>query len=98
MKKGFMFKSLRVVIVISAAFIIAGLLFILRPKAQRQVTVEKGRLVETMTVKAENINMTIEAYGTVKPGQYVITGKDTQGGGNQGIAYQDIRSLVEAER
>jgi len=66
MKKGFMFKSLRVVIVISAAFIIAGLLFILRPKAQRQVPAEKGRLVETMTVKAENINMTIEAYGTVK--------------------------------
>jgi membrane fusion protein, multidrug efflux system len=66
MKKGFMFKSLRVVIVISAAFIIAGLLFILRPKAQRQVPAEKGRLVETMTVKAEDINMTIEAYGTVK--------------------------------
>jgi len=66
MKKGFMFKSLRVVIVISAAFIIAGLLFILRPKAQRQVPAEKGRLVETMTVRAENINMTIEAYGTVK--------------------------------
>jgi multidrug resistance efflux pump len=66
MKKGFMFKSLRVVIVIGVAFIIAGLLFILKPKAQRQVPAEKGRLVETMTVKAENINMTIEAYGTVK--------------------------------
>ncbi|MBW2564014.1 MAG: HlyD family efflux transporter periplasmic adaptor subunit [Deltaproteobacteria bacterium] len=66
MKKGFMFKSLRVVIVIIAAIIIAVLLITLRPKAQRQVTVEKGRLVETMTAKAENINMTIEAYGTVK--------------------------------
>jgi len=66
MKKGFMFKSLRVVIVISAAVIIAVLLITLRPRAQRQVIVEKGRLVETMTVKAENINMTIEAYGTVK--------------------------------
>ena len=66
MKKGFMFNSFRVVIVITAAIIIAVLLITLRPKAQRQVTVEKGRLVETMTVKAENINMTIEAYGTVK--------------------------------
>lgn len=66
MKKGFMFKSLRVVIVIIAAVIIAVLLVTIRPKAQRQVAVEKGRLVETMTVKAENINMTIEAYGTVK--------------------------------
>ena len=66
MKKGFMFKSLRVVIVVSTAIIIAVLLITLRPRAQRQVVVEKGRLVETMTVKAENINMTIEAYGTVK--------------------------------
>ena len=66
MKKGFMFKSLRVVIVISTAVIIAVLLITLRPKAERQVAVEKGRLVETMTVRAENINMTIEAYGTVK--------------------------------
>jgi len=66
MKKGFMFKSFRVVIVISTAVIIAVLLITLRPKAERQVIVEKGRLVETMTVKAENINMTIEAYGTVK--------------------------------
>ena len=66
MEKGFMFKSMRVVIVITAAAVIAVLLITLRPKAQRQVAVEKGRLVETMTVKAENINMTIEAYGTVK--------------------------------
>ncbi len=66
MKKGFTFKSLRVIIVILVAVIIAVLLITLRPKAQRQVTVEKGRLVETMAVKAENINMTIEAYGTVK--------------------------------
>jgi len=66
MKKGFMFKSIRVVIVISMAIAIAGLLIVLRPKAERQVPAEKGRLVETMTAKAENINMTIEAYGTVK--------------------------------
>jgi len=66
MKKGFMFKSFRVVIVIIVAVGIAVLLITLRPKAQRQVPAEKGRLVETMTVKAEDINMTIEAYGTVK--------------------------------
>ncbi|MCP4374150.1 MAG: HlyD family efflux transporter periplasmic adaptor subunit [Deltaproteobacteria bacterium] len=66
MKKGFMFKFLRVVIVIIVAVVIAVLLITLRPKAQRQVPAEKGRLVETMTVKAEDINMTIEAYGTVK--------------------------------
>jgi len=66
MKKGVMFKSLRVFIVIIAAASIALLLITLKPKAERQVTVEKGRLVETMTVKAEDINMSIEAYGTVK--------------------------------
>ncbi|NNK85245.1 MAG: efflux RND transporter periplasmic adaptor subunit [Desulfobacterales bacterium] len=66
MKKGFLFKSLRVFIVIIAAASISLLLITLKPKAERQVAVEKGRLVETMIVEAEDINMSIEAYGTVK--------------------------------
>ncbi|MBT8350210.1 MAG: efflux RND transporter periplasmic adaptor subunit, partial [Deltaproteobacteria bacterium] len=49
-----------------AAASISLLLITLKPKAERQVAVEKGRLVETMIVEAEDINMSIEAYGTVK--------------------------------
>lgn len=67
MKKGFTFKATRVVAVIVLAIIVAVLLITLRPKAKRVNREEKGRLVEVLSAKAENVNMIIEAYGTVKP-------------------------------
>jgi len=67
MQKGAFFKTLRVLIVLSAALVIAATLVILRPKAERQVPVEKGRLVEVFPAKAQNVPMTIESFGTVVP-------------------------------
>lgn len=67
MKKGFVFRALRVVVVLSSALVIAALLVKLRPEEERRVRTEAGMLVEVLPVKAENINMIIEAYGTVKP-------------------------------
>ena len=67
MKKGALFKSLRVLVVISAALVIAATLVILRPKAERQVPVEKGRLVEVFPAKAQDVPMIIESFGTVVP-------------------------------
>lgn len=67
MKKGFMFKSMRVVMVLGLSVAIATLLITLRPGAQRQVRAERGRLVEVLSVKAEDLNMIIDGYGTVKP-------------------------------
>ena len=67
MKKGAMFKTARVVIVLVAALVIAILLVTLKPEAERRVPVEKGRLVEVMPAKAETVKMLIEAYGTVRP-------------------------------
>jgi len=67
MKKGALFKTVRVMLVLVAALVIAALLIALRPEAQRQLPVEKGRLVEVMPAKAESILLLIEAYGTVKP-------------------------------
>jgi len=67
MKKNFMFKSLRVVIVLITAAVIAILLITLRPKAKRIDSTEPGILVEAATVKVENLNMIVESYGTVKP-------------------------------
>lgn len=67
MKKGAFFKTLRVLVVISAALVIAATLVILRPKAERQVPVEKGRLVEVFPAQAQDVPMTIEAFGTVMP-------------------------------
>ena len=67
MKKGFKFKSMRVVVVLGLSLSIAALLIMLRPGAERQVRTETGRLVEVLSVKAEDLNMIIDGYGTVKP-------------------------------
>jgi len=67
MKKGVTFKTIRAFMVVLAAFIIAALLVIMRPKAERQVPPETGRLVEVFPAKAETVQIYIEAYGTVVP-------------------------------
>jgi hypothetical protein len=60
MKKDFMFKSMRVVVVLGLSLSIAALLITLRPKAQRQVRTEAERLVEVLSVKSEDLNMIID--------------------------------------
>ena len=67
MKKGFLFKAVRVVIVLILAIGISILLVKLRPKAERQVRTEVVPLVETREARAESVNMIIQTYGTVKP-------------------------------
>jgi len=67
MKKGGLFKTIRVFFVLLVAVVIAVTLVILRPKAQRQVPVQKGRLVEVFAAKAEDFQMVVEAFGTVAP-------------------------------
>ena len=67
MKKGPVFKTIRVIVVLVVALAIAFALIIMRPKAERQVPVETGRLVEVFPAKAENIQMIVEAFGTVEP-------------------------------
>jgi RND family efflux transporter MFP subunit len=67
MKKGFTFKAVRVVTVLVLAVMIAILLITLRPKAKRITPKKTGVLVEILTVKAQDLNMIIETYGTVKP-------------------------------
>ena len=62
-----MFKTLRVVIVLAAAVVIAVLLVELRPEAERRVPEQTGRLVEIMPARTEAASMLIEAYGTVRP-------------------------------
>ena len=67
MKKGALFKTIRVLAVLLVAIVIAVTLVILRPKAKRQVAVEKGRLVEVFPAKAEDVQMVVESFGTVVP-------------------------------
>ena len=67
MKKGGLFKTIRVFAVLSVALMIAIVLVIMRPKAERQVPVDKGLLVEVLPAQAENVQMVVEAFGTVTP-------------------------------
>ncbi len=67
MKKGGVFKTIRVFLVLLVALVIAVALVIMRPKAERQVPVQKGRLVEVFPARAEDFQMEVEAFGTVAP-------------------------------
>ena len=67
MKKGGLFKTIRVFLVLLVAIVIAATLVIMRPKAERQVPEQKGRLVEVFPARAENIQMVVESFGTVAP-------------------------------
>ena len=67
MKKGALYKTIRVFAVLLVAVAIAVTLVILRPKAKRQVPVEKGRLVEVLPARAEDVQMIVESFGTVVP-------------------------------
>jgi len=67
MKKGGLFKTIRVFEVIFIALAIAVVLVIMRPKAERLVPVDRGLLVEVLPAKAEDIQMVVESFGTVAP-------------------------------
>ena len=67
MEKDFKFKAIRVIIVLAAAIVIAVLLIKMQPEPERKIRTETALLVETFPAKAENLNMIIESYGTVKP-------------------------------
>jgi len=67
MKKGGLFKTIRVFFVLLVAIVIAVTLLILRPKAERQVPVQKGRLVEVFPARAQEVQMIVESFGTVAP-------------------------------
>ncbi len=79
MKKGFFYKAGRVVAVIALAIILAVLLVALRPKAKRIVREETGRLVEVFPATAEDVNMIIEAYGTIMPREMLKLVAEVQG-------------------
>ncbi len=67
MKKGGLFKTIRVFVVLFIALVIAVVLVIMRPRAERQVPVDKGLLVEVLPAKAEDVEMIVESFGTVAP-------------------------------
>ena len=79
MKKGATFKTIRVFVVILIAIIIAVVLVMLRPKAERRVVEDLGRLVEVFSARAEKVQMVIEAYGTVTPREELLLVAEVRG-------------------
>ena len=69
MKRGFIFKSVRVILVLAVAAGVAFFLYVHRPKAERRIRPKTDRLVEVFPASAKDMPMVIEAYGTVKPRQ-----------------------------
>lgn len=65
MKKGGLFKTARVIIVLGVSLLVAVFLIKLRPQAKKQERVTTGHLVEVYQTKSKAIPMSIEAYGTV---------------------------------
>jgi RND family efflux transporter MFP subunit len=49
------------------ALVIAVVLVTMRPRAERQVPVDKGLLVEVLPAKTEDVEMVVESFGTVAP-------------------------------
>ena len=67
MKKGVLFKTVRVAVVLLVAVAIAIALVQLRPRAEKQVRTADGRLVEVVRTRSQTLPMIVEAYGTVAP-------------------------------
>ena len=67
MRRGIVFKTLRVVVVIVLSLVIAAFLLKMRPMAERKVVTDTGRLVEVFPAELKSLSMVIESYGTLKP-------------------------------
>jgi membrane fusion protein, multidrug efflux system len=67
MKKGVAFKSVRVIVVLALSLAIAGLLITFRPKSERIERTIPSPVVGVFSAKAQDMSMSIQAYGTVQP-------------------------------
>ncbi len=72
MQKGTLFKSMRVLIVIALALVVAIVLVALRPKAERQPPPKTGRLVEVISVQPRTVTMPVKAFGTIRPREKLL--------------------------
>ena len=67
MKKGLIFRTVRIIFVLVAATAIALFLYDNRPKAERRQKIKAEPLVEVFSVQTQSLPMIIETYGTVRP-------------------------------
>ena len=67
MKRGAAFKTVRVLAVVACAAVIAVVLNVLKPEADRRIPAETGRLVEVQSVYPRSVTLNVDSYGTVQP-------------------------------
>lgn len=79
MKRGALFKTVRVLVVLLASVAIAVMLVRLRPRAEKQERPTQGRLVEVVRTHSQNLPMVIEAYGTVAARKSLILVAEVRG-------------------
>jgi RND family efflux transporter MFP subunit len=79
MKKGALFKTVRVAVVLLAAVVIAIVLVQLRPRAEKQARTAEGRLVEVVRTHSQTLPMIVEAYGTVAPRESLNLAAEVRG-------------------
>jgi len=79
MQKGPLFKSIRVIVVIVCALVVAVALVALRPKAQRQRPPQTGRLVEVISIQPRTVTMPVKAFGTIRPREKLLLVAEVSG-------------------
>jgi multidrug efflux pump subunit AcrA (membrane-fusion protein) len=87
MQKGPLFKSIRVIVVIACALVVAVALVALRPKAQRQIPPQSGRLVEVISIQPRTVTMPVKAFGTIRPREKLLLVAEVTGE----ISHMDAR-------
>ncbi len=79
MQKGPLFKSIRVIVVIACALVVAVALVALRPRAQRQIPPKTGRLVEVISLLPRTVTMSVKAFGTIRPREKLLLVAEVNG-------------------
>ena len=79
MQKGVIFKSVRVIIVITCSLAAAVALVVLRPRAQRQLPSKTGRLVEVISIQPRAVTVLLKAFGTVYPREKLLLVAEVNG-------------------
>ena len=79
MKRGVLFKTVRVLVVLFVSVAIAVVLVQLRPRAQKQERPVEGRLVEVLRSRSQSLPMVVEAYGTVAARQSLTLVAEVRG-------------------
>ena len=79
MQRGPLFRSLRFAGVILLSLAVAGLLMVLRPKAERQAPPLLPPLVTVVPVRTAPATLTLEAFGTVAPREALLLAAEVHG-------------------